>query len=129
MALVDSISNLAVATISAKPGGSIIEAGAYGIEYYNALLGRYDALAPVDMPVGSMVGIRAYGLNTLPWSQQMSIFVYLYDPNGNQIAAGLNMMWIPPVLPGGRIFSGEVEAITEMPGLYTANIELYAIVD
>lgn len=129
MALVDSISGLAVATISTEPGGQIIETGPYGIEYYNALLGRYDTLAPVDMPIGSTIGIRVYGTNTLPWDQKMSIYVYLYDPNGTQIATGLNMMWVPPVGPGGRIFSGEVEAIAEMPGLYTTNIELYAVID
>ena len=129
MALVDSRVDLQIADVGAEPGGRIIDTGVYGFRYYNALLGIYDILPPVDMPVGSIVGISAYGINSEPFAQKMSIYVYIYDPNGDQIAAGFNMIWAPPVWPGGRIYSGEVEGIAEIPGLYTAAIELYAVID
>jgi len=104
--------------------GVIILTGPYGIKYYNPLLGAYDALAPVDLPVGSKIGISAHGLNDLPWIQSMSIDAYIYDPDGVQIKRGGRTDL--RVKPGGRVWSGNVEGVAEKPGIYTAKIELFA---
>ncbi|GAH04363.1 unnamed protein product [marine sediment metagenome] len=106
--------------------GVIIKTGPYGIEYYNPLLNAYGALAPVDVPVGSKIGIRAHGLNDLPWTQSMSIYVYIYDPDGVQIKMGLGINF--SVRPGGRVPSGNVEVVADKPGTYTATIKLWAVI-
>lgn len=124
--LVDTITNLTVAGVTAQPSGKIIQTGPYGIQYYNPLLGTYGALAPVDLPVGSKIGIRAHGLNDLPWTQSMSIYVYIYDPAGVQIKSGLGIDF--SVGPTGRVSSGNVEVVAEKPGIYTAKIELFAVI-
>lgn len=126
MALVNTITDITVATVTGEPSGVIILTGPYGIEYYNPLLGAYDALAPVDVPVGSKIGIRAYGLNDLPWTQSMSIFVYIYDPDGIEIKTGLGIDF--SVGPTERVFSGNVEVVAEKPGIYTAKIDLFATI-
>lgn len=123
--LVDTITDLPVAGVSADPSGVIIQTGPHGIEYYNPFLGTWGSLGPENVPVGSTIGIRAYGLNDLLWAQSMTIVVYIYDPDGAQIKTGSGF----DINVGSteRVFSGNVQVVAAKPGAYTAKIELYSV--